>query len=215
MSDRKVVPLLALIALLSSCSPLSQRERQIIRKSGEVMYVTVLPEDSTVLRTPSLDLRSEELSSGEIQDLMSKMLSTVRSPQQDGVGIAAPQVGINRRLVFVQRFDKEGEPFEPYANIHITEYIGPLEGGGEGCLSVPPEYGQVKRYNGVIVKYINPLTMAACTDTVYGYTARIFQHECDHLDGFLYIDKADSTFCNHEWAAQRQGFDYSKPDWWK
>ena len=62
----------------------------------------------------------KELKSNEYQSLADKMVATVTSPEEDGVGIAGPQVGISRRIVAVQRFDKAGEPFEVYPNIRIT-----------------------------------------------------------------------------------------------
>ena len=207
---------LVLLCLLSaSCSSWTEWERKVISQSDSVMYVTVLPSDSVILRTPSRDLTAEELASEDFRRLADLMLRTVEDPSQDGVGIAAPQVGIGRRVIWVQRFDKEGEPFECYANVRIDSLFGPVAHGPEGCLSVPPMRGLVPRSSAVVVSYTDPASGDRISETVEGYTAIIFQHECDHLDGILYIDRADTVFVSDSWAAERKAFDYSKPTWWK
>ena len=200
----------ALTALWNNHRPFSKEQRLIIRQSDSVMYVTTWPEDSAVLRTPCSDLTKAELKSRDLKTLTAKMLKTLRSPQHDGVGIAAPQVGINRRVVWVQRLDKEGEPFECYENIRIDSLFGETVLLEEGCLSVPPLRGRVPRYNGVKISYLS--NGQKVTETVEGYTARIFQHECDHLDGILYIDRADTVFTHTSWAATRSAFDYTRPE---
>ena len=192
----------------------TKAERLIIRQSDSVMYVTVMPDDSAVLRTPCVDLTPAELKSKELKTLMAKMLATVRSPQHDGVGIAAPQVGIGKRVVCLQRFDKEGGPFECYLNIHVDSLFGDVGKGPEGCLSVPSMRGLVPRYTSAIVSYIQPETLEPKRDTVTGYTAVIFQHECDHLDGILYIDRADTVYVSPSWEAERRAYDYTRPEWW-
>ena len=160
------------------------------------------PEDSVILRTASRDLTPRELRSRKIRTLKERMLLTVQSPEQDGVGIAAPQVGENLRIIWVQRFDKPGEPFECYMNAHLDSLFGEKVAGPEGCLSVPPYRGEVRRYPSVIVSYVSSETMKPMQDTVHGYTAVIFQHECDHLDGILYIDKADTVYVDPVWEAE-------------
>jgi peptide deformylase len=161
-----------------------------------------------------VDLTYKELKSKDLKTLMAKMLATVRAPKQDGVGIAAPQVGISKRLICLQRFDKEGGPFECYPNVHIDSLFGAIGKGPEGCLSVPPMRGLVPRYTSVIVSYVDPETLEQKRDTVTGYTAVIFQHECDHLDGILYIDRADTVYVSPSWEAERRAYDYTRPDWW-
>ena len=192
-------------------------ERNILERSDSVMYVTVLPDDSLVLRTPSRDLTEDMLRSEEFRTLTTKMLAPVRSPRQDGVGIAAPQTGIGRRLVWVQRYDKPGEPWELFPNIQIDSLFGDVVMGPEGCLSVPPMRGSVPRRDSVIVRWTDPQTLRECRDTVGGYTAVIFQHECDHLAGILYIDRADTVFVSRDWAEERAAFAgaYDKPAWWQ
>ena len=169
--------------------PFTPAERRIIRDSDSLMNVCVLPADSAVLRAVSAPLGDRELDSPLLQSLIDKMLYTVQDPSQDGVGIAAPQVGISRRLVCVQRFDKPGEPFEVYPNIRVTAKRGEPEPGPEGCLSVPGRRGDVLRWQDIDISYVSPATYRDTSETVKGFTAVIFQHETDHLDGVLYIDK--------------------------
>ena len=177
-----------------SCSSFTAGERKIIRESDSLMYVTTVPGDSAVLRTPCRDFTEKELRSQDFRTLCAKMLHTVTDPSQDGVGIAAPQVGISRRLILVQRLDKEGEPFECYANVQLDSLTGDIVRGREGCLSIPGLRGIVPRYSKVLATYTNTSSIARQSEWVEGYTARIFQHECDHLDGILYTDRADSLF---------------------
>ena len=115
--------ILAGIVALSSCaSPWTGREKSLICAPESTMRVLTLDsrEDSLVLRQTCTDLPAEAIQSSIYGTLAAKMIATVTDPSQDGVGIAGPQVGILRRVVAVQRFDKEGEPFEVYPNIRIT-----------------------------------------------------------------------------------------------
>jgi len=193
---RKTLLLIALAGGLLSCAPraFTRAERALILESDSLMYVTTIEVDSAILRTPSVDLTAAELSSAELQVLLDKMLYTVQHPSQDGVGIAAPQVGLNKRIVCVQRFDKPGEPFECYLNAHLDSLGGEIAVGPEGCLSVPGKRGLVPRHTRVQIRYVAPGTREERTEAVEGFTAVIFQHEIDHLDGILYTDRADSVF---------------------
>ena len=158
--------------------------------SGETMRVLTVnvPGDSIVLRKPCEEIEKQDLKGEVYRCLVEKMIATVTSPEEDGVGIAGPQVGISRRVVAVQRFDKEGEPFEAYPNIRITECRGDKVPGGEGCLSIPGKRGVVARYRDIDICYTSVRTLQDTVESVKGFTAVIFQHECDHLDGVLYTD---------------------------
>lgn len=168
----------------------SSAERKIINEQGEIMRVlTVYNEsDSLVLRSKCSTISNRELKSSEYTTLADKMVATVTSPEQDGVGIAGPQVGILRRIVAVQRFDKEGFPFEVYPNIKIANHAGEKKIGVEGCLSIPGRRGNVARYQDISITYTSIKTLNDTTECIKGFTAVIFQHECDHLDGVLYTD---------------------------
>ena len=149
-------------------------------------------EDSIFLRQPSQPLTQADVQHPVFQLLKERMLLTVTDPENEGVGIAAPQVGIGRQLVAVQRFDKPGQPFEFYVNPRLTYLSDEKQKGWEGCLSVPNQRGEVLRSKQVVVTFNHPTTFELQCDTVEGFTAIIFQHETDHLSGTLYIDKAET-----------------------
>lgn len=193
---KKIISLAASAALLmTSCSHTSwtSREREIIDSADSVMRVLTIadPGDSLILREACTDFTPADLLSPEYGKLAELMVATVTSPEQDGVGIAGPQVGISRRVVAVQRFDRDGNPFEVYPNIRITAVRGEKQPGYEGCLSVPGRRGEVLRYREIEISYttVDGGTARDTTETVSGFTAVIFQHETDHLDGVLYIDR--------------------------
>lgn len=124
-----------------------------------------------------------------ITTLLDDMVETMRAA--DGVGLAAPQVGILRRIVVVET--EPGNVIE-LINPKIIAYAGEQE-GQEGCLSVPGRAGIVKRPMHVTVRAMNRKG-----ETVEisgsGLTARAFCHELDHLDGRLYIDVASEMLDN-------------------
>lgn len=167
-------------------------ERVTIGSGDEIMRLTTIDNeaDSLILRQISKPLSRRDVASEEFSTLCRRMLATVRNPENEGVGIAAPQVGILRRLVAVQRFDKEGEPFEFYINPKIVEYEDDWILGGEGCLSVPDFRGDVLRAQSIKISY-RDAQYRLHREKVEGFTAVIFQHEIDHLDGILYIDHLD------------------------
>jgi peptide deformylase len=193
MDVKRILMAAAVVAGLAGCAGggWTKEEKALVEGQGAVLRVLTVesPEDLAVLRAKAGAVRPEEVASGFYALLAEKMIATVTSPEQDGVGIAGPQVGISRRIVAVQRFDKEGEPFEVYPDIRITATRGTMEPGPEGCLSVPGRRGEVLRYRDIDISYISPETLQTVTERVEGFTAVIFQHECDHLDGVLYIDK--------------------------
>ena len=147
------------------------------------------PADSLVLRQKAAPVTGRMLRTDDYAVLRRRILATVQDPQNTGVGIAAPQVGILRRMIAVQRFDKPGEPFECYVNPEIVGRSAALTAGREGCLSVPETSGTVLRADRIVLRYLDETTLRPVTDTVEGFTAVIFQHEIDHLDGVLFIDR--------------------------
>ena len=199
--------------------PFSAWERTLIEKSDSVMYVCVVtdPADSLVLRTACRDLTGEEIRSELYATLAAKMLATVQSPQQGGVGIAAPQVGLSVRMAAIQRLDQPGEPFVVYPNIRVLEHLGDTVRGSEGCLSIPGKRGVVPRSEGVVIGWTDPQTLEPRTEELHGFTAIIFQHETDHLDGVLYTDRAESVSDDPDWDEERAPYAmqgaYVKPAW--
>ncbi len=183
---------------LAACSEggFSRAESELIGTSDEGamrLVTTDNPADSLFLRRTARPLLDEHISSPAFKVLCDRMLATVTDPLNDGVGIAAPQVGLDYALVAVQRFDKAGEPFEFFVNPSIGWSSESMSLGGEGCLSVPDLYGEVMRHDSVEVIHLDPATLLPVTERVGGFTAVIFQHEIDHLSGRLYIDRAHSV----------------------
>lgn len=107
-----------------------------------------------------------------------------------GVGIAAPQVGINRRVVLVQRFDKPNAPVEYFINPKITWWSELLNKGPEGDLSIETFRGDFYRSYSIRLEYYD-LENKKHDEMVEGFTAVIFQHEIDHLFGVLISDKLE------------------------
>lgn len=104
----------------------------------------------------------------------------------NGVGLAAPQIGISLRLVVIDI----GEGLIELINPMIIKSEG-REKDTEGCLSIPDIYGEVERYSKVTVESLNRHGKKQCL-TSEGLLARAFQHELDHLDGILFIDRAET-----------------------
>lgn len=107
-----------------------------------------------------------------------------------GVGIAAPQVGINRKVIWVQRFDKPGEPLEYFINPVIVWRSELQNLGPEGDLSIPDFRDQFYRSKVIQLEYVD-LKGQKYSEIVEGFTAVIFQHEIDHLFGILISDKKE------------------------
>lgn len=169
-------------------------EETIHAGKGEIMRILTVgdPADSLVLRQKAAPVTGRMLRTDDYAVLRRRMLATVQDPQNTGVGIAAPQVGILRRMIAVQRFDKPGEPFEFYLNPEIVESSAETAPGREGCLSIPGLAGTVVRAQRIVLRYRDE-RFAEKTETIDGFTAVIFQHETDHLDGILYTDRTDEA----------------------
>ena len=132
----------------------------------------------------------------KLQSLIDDMVETMRA--EPGVGLAAPQVDVSERVIVVEYYEDEEKaeedenaPKRLYAvvNPEITRRSAETELGNEGCLSVPGFNGEVERHLAITVKGQNrhgqPLTLK-----LKDWTARIFQHEIDHLNGVLFTDRA-------------------------
>lgn len=127
----------------------------------------------------------------KLDELIKNMHQTM--DHSDGVGLAAPQIGLSIRLVTVN-LDCLSEDFpeykdfrRTYINPHILEIGGEEETMEEGCLSVPGIHEAVKRGTKIRVKYQDE-NFEAHEEEVTGFLARVMQHEFDHLDGKLFID---------------------------
>ncbi len=117
-----------------------------------------------------------------IKKLMNNMAETMYHAK--GVGLAAPQVGISKRVIVVDI----GEGLFKLVNPEIVASSG-IQDGAEGCLSLPDVVGNVKRSERVTVKALDE-NGDEVTIEATGYLARAFQHEIDHLNGIIFTDKA-------------------------
>ncbi|HNZ42519.1 MAG TPA: peptide deformylase [Bacteroidales bacterium] len=148
-------------------------------------------EDSLILRKQSIDVNLND--TAILNRLIKRMKKTLLN-ESNGVGLAAPQVGINRNIIWVQRLDKAGQPFECYLNAKIILYSNkPVIYPWDGCLSVPDTSGASHRYSAVVVDYDLP-DGSSHTELIEGYSgsnfaAIIFQHEIDHLNGTIFLDR--------------------------
>ncbi len=125
----------------------------------------------------------------EIRELIRKMKKIMKT--NNGVGLAAPQIGVNKQI-FVAELLYEGEEdgiFYAAVNPKITNVSKEKEKLEEGCLSLPKLYGEVSRAKKIQVEYLNEMGKKKRLKAS-GLLARIFQHEIDHLNGGLFIDKA-------------------------
>ena len=122
----------------------------------------------------------------EVNDNIRKLLDNMAETMYyaKGVGLAAPQVGISKRVIVVDI----GDGLCKLVNPEIISSSG-IQDGPEGCLSVPNIVGNVKRSEHIKVKALNENGDEVVIDAS-GYLARAFQHEIDHLNGIIFTDKA-------------------------
>lgn len=159
-----------------------------------------------ILRVPARELAIDELKSERWQIFIDDLIETMRDA--DGAGLAAPQVFAGVRIAAIEvRGNNPRYPYKPaipltvVVNPTITALSDEQFDNYEGCLSVPDLRGLVKRQARIRVQYLDR-TGAPHDVEMRGVTAGTFQHECDHLDGKIFVDRADprtfSTWKNWE-----------------
>ena len=140
-----------------------------------------------LLGDPVLRARAEEITtiSDDTRRLIKDMFETMYA--EEGVGLAAPQVGISERLIVI---DAQQDDMPPFAliNPEIVELSKETEKGEEGCLSIPGLRDIVERPVRAVVRGLTPEGETRELD-LEGLPARIIQHEVDHLDGILFFDR--------------------------
>ena len=158
------------------------------------MNITTLP--NPILRQKA---RKVKAFTPKLQRLIDDMIETMRAAP--GVGLAAPQVGSPQQVIVVEYGEGSEDPDQPpkppqlyvVVNPEIVRHSKDVITDNEACLSVPGYGGEVERYAWVTVKGLNrqgkPMRIKA-----RGWLARIFQHEIDHVNGTLYIDRADQVW---------------------
>lgn len=155
-----------------------------------IRELTVFPHE--VLRRKAEDVEQFD---DDLRVLINDMIETMR--EAPGVGLAAPQIGVSKRVIVVEFGDEEDEsiPKQLYVmvNPEIVKKSGENVAGIEGCLSVPGVIGEVERSEVVTVRGQTPLGKKVKI-RVQGWLARIFQHEIDHINGVLYTDRAEDLW---------------------
>jgi len=179
----------------------TRKEIQLITKEDSLTPMRVFKitskSDSILLRTKCEFVRADA-NNLVLKTFINRLYRTVKDSMSLGVGIAAPQVGILKNIIWVQRFDKDNFPFEVYLNPKITKYSSEKQVFREGCLSIPNRVDTVRtRAYSILIEYDN-INAEHKTETVEGFTSVIFQHEIDHLNGILYLDHLNKDLKDEE-----------------
>ena len=171
-----------------------------------------------VIRQVAMALNPQEIDSRDTQKIIDDMIETMR--EYDGVGLAAPQVHINKQLAVIEvhanpRYPGMAEvPLTILINPRITSRSKKLVQGWEGCLSIPDLRGMVPRNESLVCEALDragkPVRLEA-----NGFFARVIQHEWDHLQGNVYLDRmSDLKSLTHlsefaRYGAGKEGEDVS------
>ena len=156
----------------------------------------ILHVGNPLLRERSPEITRDELASSAMQQLIDDLIDTMHAA--NGAGIAAPQVGELVRIATVEVADNPRYPYKPRIplTVLVNPIIEPLDDEvvevNEGCLSVPNMRGNVMRHVSVRVRWWDR-SGAEHDEVRRGLTAGTFQHECDHLDGLLFLDRVHDT----------------------
>ena len=155
-----------------------------------------------VLRERAREITRDELAGAPVQQLIDDLIDTMRNA--NGAGIAANQVGETLRVTVIEVNNNPRYPYKPH--IPLTVVINPVIEAlddetfmvNEGCLSVPNLRGEVSRFVSVRVRYLDREGNAH-DEIKRGLTAGTFQHECDHLDGTLFVDRVSDPTTFSTW----------------
>jgi peptide deformylase len=155
------------------------------------------------LRQVATPVAADQLAAPETQDLIDSLIATMRGA--GGAGLAATQIGVARRICVIEVDHNPRYPYKP--PIPLTVLVNPIVtplgderfDNNEGCLSVPGLRGNVARWTEVRVRGLDRFG-AALDFEVRGLSAGTFQHECDHLDGLLFLDRMTDPTTLATWA---------------
>ena len=162
----------------------------------------ILHVGNPLLREPARPVTLEELATPELQTLIDDLIDTMHAA--NGAGIAATQVGELVRIATIHVDHNPRYPYKPKIplTVVVNPVIEPLDDElveiNEGCLSVPNLRGNVMRHVNVRVRWLDR-DGAAHDEIQRGLTAGTFQHECDHLDGVLFVDRVTDTHTLTTW----------------
>ncbi len=162
----------------------------------------LVPENHPALHAIAEEITQEEIENGTVAKLVKDMRAALKSYNVEGfvaVAIAAPQIGVAKRLFLVedQSEDRDSLPLLIAINPKIIKSSKRTHVVGEGCLSVPEHYGMVRRAKNVTLRALDEHGVEY-ERGAGGLLAQIFQHETDHLDGTLFIDRAEEVIHKSE-----------------
>lgn len=168
----------------------------------------LVPENHPALHTIAEEFTAKEFEDGTVAKVLKDLRQAIKTYKVDGytaVAIAAPQIGISKRMFIIEDQSGEGDrlPTVIAINPKITKFSKKTHVVGEGCLSIPNQYGLVRRSTNV--------TLAATDENGEAYArgaggllAQIIQHENDHLDGILFTDRAEKVWTKDEMKGNEQ-----------
>lgn len=148
-----------------------------------MMSLKIVTYPDKILSRPARRINPGEL---DLHELFARMVVAMR--EYVGVGLAAPQVGLGIRFIVAE--ERETGEKRPYVNPQIIEFSRDKDVGPEGCLSFPGLYGDVVRAKSIKVRF-QDLDFNTHEEEFCGFYARVLQHEIDHLNGVLLIDRAE------------------------
>lgn len=187
---KKIPFLLILFIGFINAQKLTSAEISLINKGDVNTALPIYQTTDDSQHKTLLSLSSEINPTDSHTAILVKRMKESLLSTDGGVGIAAPQVGINRKVIWVQRFDKEGNPMEYFINPVIVWRSELQNLGPEGDLSIPEFRDQFYRSKVIQLEYVD-LKGQKYSEIVEGFTAVIFQHEIDHLFGILISDKKE------------------------
>ena len=156
------------------------------------IYTIEDKKEEEILRKKSLPVGEDEINTKEFKDFLNDLLSTAKNSEEQvdvpASGIAAPQVGQSKRVFYI--LNNDTEKWQVYINPEIKPLDFSKISTVEGCLSVPNREEEVLRYRKVEVKY-QDLDGEWKKEKLFDYNAVAVQHELDHLDGILFIDRIE------------------------
>jgi peptide deformylase len=162
----------------------------------------LVPLNNPILHATAEEITAEEIKNGFVTKLVKDMRAALKTYSVDGyvaVAIAAPQIGISKRLFIIddQNAERDSLPSMVAINPKLVKTSKKMHIVGEGCLSIPDFYGEVKRHTNVTMRATdeNGKTFERGAG---GLLAQIIQHEYDHLDGILFTDRAERVWTKEE-----------------
>lgn len=157
----------------------------------DLKILTINNEESSILKKPTEYFDFSQFNNKQITELINSMKKIMK--KANGIGLSANQIGLPFKMFIAEIPEKNGKKFYAIFNPKIEKLEGEKIDLEEGCLSIPNIYGVVPRYPKIVIsgfnRYKKPIKIKA-----WGLLAHVFQHEIDHLEGKLFIEKAKKTY---------------------